>query len=243
MALFHVDFFSNVLGMMMNMDVIIPQGTAPDAKYKTLYLLHGMSDDHTVWQRRTSIERYADAKRIAVVMPTTHLAWYTDTAYGMKYYTYIAKELPKICRDFFPKMSDRREDNFVAGLSMGGYGALKTGLLDSESFSAVGALSSAPDIRGRVGRSLYFKSIFGEDAVGSDNDLYAAAERLAASDKPKPKIYMCCGTEDGLMEENKAFYAHLEKLGFDLKWSEGPGNHEWGFWDRNIKEILDWLDI
>ena len=88
MALLHVNFFSDVLGMCMNMDVILPQqtknqigmkGTRKDGKIPTLYLLHGMSDDHTIWQRRTSIERYVSEMGIAVVMPTTHLGWYTNT--------------------------------------------------------------------------------------------------------------------------------------------------------------------
>ena len=110
MALLHVDFFSDVLGMSVNMDVILPQktngqigmeGIAADGKYKTMYLLHGMSDDQTIWQRRTSIERYVSKLGIAVVMPTTHLAFYTDTCYGMRYWTFISEELPGICREFF----------------------------------------------------------------------------------------------------------------------------------------------
>ena len=115
MALLHTDFFSNVLGMCVQMDVILPQRTTGQigmegktrlGKYPTLYLLHGLSDDHTIWQRRTSIERYVADLGIAVVMPCTHRAWYTDTATGMKYWTYISEELPAICRDFFPNMSD-----------------------------------------------------------------------------------------------------------------------------------------
>ena len=110
MALMHVDFFSDVLGMCVNMDVIIPQqtkgqigmeGRGGEGPYKTMYLLHGMSDDQTIWQRRTSIERYVSRLGIAVVMPTTHLAFYTDTTYGMRYWTFISQELPEICREFF----------------------------------------------------------------------------------------------------------------------------------------------
>ena len=91
MALLHVNFFSDVLGMCAEMDVILPQqtsgqigmeGKAADGKYKTMYLLHGLSDDQTIWQRRTSIERYVSGLGIAVVMPTTHLGFYTDTTYG-----------------------------------------------------------------------------------------------------------------------------------------------------------------
>ena len=134
MALLHVDFFSDALGMCTAMDVILPEktrgqigmeGRGAEGKCPTLYLLHGMSDDHTIWQRRTSIERYVADKALAVVMPTTHLGWYTDMYIGYKYWTFISQELPAICRRFFPMMSDRREDTFAAGLSMGGYGAFK----------------------------------------------------------------------------------------------------------------------
>ena len=134
MALLHVNFFSDVLRMSAEMDVLLPQqtngqigmeGRAADGKYKTVYLLHGMCDDQTVWQRRTSIERYVSRLGIAVVMPTTHLGFYTDTTYGMKYWTFLSKELPKVCREFFPRMSEKREDTLAAGLSMGGYGAWK----------------------------------------------------------------------------------------------------------------------
>ena len=145
MALMHVDFFSDVLGMGMGMDVLIPQktnnqigmeGKASGKRYKTVYLLHGMSDDQTTWMRRTSIERYVSSLGIAVVMPTTHLGFYTDTLYQMKYWTFISKELPSICREFFPQMSERREDTLAAGLSMGGYGAWKLGLGASDNFGA-----------------------------------------------------------------------------------------------------------
>ena len=154
MALLHVNFFSDVLGMATSMDVILPEqtagqigmeGKASDKLYPTLYLLHGMSDDHTIWQRRTSIERYVSDMGIAVVMPTTHLGWYTDMAQGNRYWTFISEELPAKCLSFFKNMSDRREDTFAAGLSMGGYGAFKLGLRCPDRFSAVASLSGGLD--------------------------------------------------------------------------------------------------
>ena len=192
MALLHVDFFSDVLGMCAEMDVILPEqthgqigmeGKRGDGKYPVLYLLHGMSDDHTIWQRRTSIERYAADYGIAVVMPSTQLGWYTDMYMGHKWWTYISQELPAICRSFFPYMSDKREDTFAAGLSMGGYGALKCGLLAPDTFSAVASLSGGVDaadcadaVPGDPHAQLW-EDIFGpKDQIrGSDNDLFAVA--------------------------------------------------------------------
>ena len=258
MALLHVNFFSNVLGMCMNMDVILPQktegqigmeGNAPESyTYPTLYLLHGMSDDHTIWQRRTSIERYANDAGIAVVMPTTHLGWYTDMKHGLKYFTFIAKELPQICREFFPRMSPKREDTFVAGLSMGGYGALKCGLACPETFSKVGALSSGimfdPEDDGSKRRhSELFYNVFGEfeDGIGSENDLFHLAKVRVESDGPKPEIFQWCGTDDFLYESNIHFRDYMAEIGYPVTYSEGPGGHSWDKWDEQIQNVLKWM--
>lgn len=254
MALFHVDFSSSALGMCVQMDVILPQrptgmigitDNAPEGKYPTLYLLHGMSDDHTIWQRRTSIERYVADKGIAVVMPCCHLAWYTDMYRGQKYWTYIAEELPAICRQFFPNMSDRREDTWAAGLSMGGYGAMKFGLRAPETFSKVASLSGGLDavtIASKLGERSFWEDVFGpaDRIEGSFNDLFAAAAEL--KDSPlRPEVYMWCGTEDFLYDQNVKMRDHLRALGYDLTYEESPGDHQWKYWDAKIQTILDWL--
>lgn len=259
MALMHVQFFSDVLGMSMDMDVILPQqtngqigmeGKAAGGQYKTMYLLHGMSDDQTIWQRRTSIERYVSKLGIAVVMPTTHLAFYTDTTYGMKYWTFISQELPRICREFFPRMSDKKEDTLAAGLSMGGYGAWKLGLGASDTFGAAASLSGALDIVGDYERNMrenpalhpLFTGIFGsrEQLEGSDNDILALADRLIAQKKELPRLYAWCGTEDFLYEGNLKAWAHVKKLGYDLTCRESAGDHQWKYWDEKIRDVLCW---
>ncbi len=260
MALLHVNFFSEVLGMCMNMDVILPQrtngqigmkGNRKDGKYPVLYLLHGMSDDHTIWQRRTSIERYVSELGIAVVMPTVHLSFYTDMKYGLRYWEFISRELPSICREFFPNMSDRREDTYAAGLSMGGYGALKLGLGASETFGAVACLSGALDMatelkKGAINdESGVFRNVFGtvEETENSNNDLMALAAKLKESGKPLPKVYIWCGTEDFLYEHNVTAKKRLEELGYDLTYEESPGDHQWNYWDEKIQTVLQWLPL
>lgn len=259
MALLHVDFFSDVLGMSTSMDVILPQqtngqigmeGKGAGGRYKTVYLLHGMSDDHTIWQRRTSIERYVSKLGIAVVMPTTHLGFYTDTTYGMNYWTFISKELPRICREFFPQMSDQKEDTLAAGLSMGGYGAWKLGLGASETFGAAAALSGALDIVEDVKRNNrdnkhlipLFLGIFGdiEKLKGSENDLFALADKLAAEQKELPRLYAWCGTEDFLYEGNLKAWEYVKKLGYDLTCEQSAGDHQWKYWDAKIQDVLRW---
>ena len=133
MALIQCVFFSDVLGMSHSMNVILPQkakgivgmkSRASEGKHPTILLLHGLTDDHTVWCRRTSIERYVSDMGLAVIMPAVHRSFYTDIQNAGQYWTFISEELPVIARRFFP-LSARRENNFVAGLSMGGYGAFK----------------------------------------------------------------------------------------------------------------------
>ena len=136
MAFFQVNFFSPTLGFNTDIDVFIPTPNSDEVlnkkkseyfqknrKYQVLYLLHGLSDDDSIWLRRTSIERYATEKGIAVVMPTTFRGWYIDTPAG-KYYSYIGEELPRRVAEFFPAISQARADTYVAGLSMGGYVAM-----------------------------------------------------------------------------------------------------------------------
>ena len=259
MALMHVNFFSETLGMCAEMDAIIPQavngqigmsGVADGGPYQTLYLLHGMSDDHTIWQRRTSIERYATDLGIAVIMPSTQLGWYTDMYHGLKWWSFISIELPRICRKFFP-LSDKREDNFAAGLSMGGYGAVKLGLGAGEAFSNVATLSGGLDMYSimsepefDVGFGEFWLNVFGpsDKFKGGCNDLFALAERRKDAGM-MPRIYQWCGTEDFLYKQNISFRDHVRALGYDLTYEEGPGDHQWKYWDDKIQRVLEWLPI
>lgn len=262
MALLHVNFFSDVLGKCMSMDVILPQrtkeqigmeGVVKEGKYPTLYLLHGMSDDETCWLRRTSIERYVSDMGIAVVMPNGDLSWYSNTAYGAKYWTYISEELPAVCREFFPNMSDRPEDTFVVGNSMGGYGAYKLALGKPETFGAAAGLSSGLDIVDVVTRNLkeegtiaaFWESTFGpaESLDTCEDNLLVLAEKLKASGRQLPKLYEWCGTEDFLYEPQKRMVEKLKAMGYDISYHEGPGIHSWTYWDVEIQKILKWLPI
>lgn len=251
MAFFDCKFFSEALGMQTEAYVVLPQknlngeiGTAalaPDGKYKCLYLLHGLSDDHTIWMRRTSVERYASKYGIAVVMPCGAKSFYTDMKHGMNYYTFIAKELPARMCEFF-NISSAREDNYVAGLSMGGYGALKIALRENDSFCAGAGFSSAIDMDARRFRDV-MAPIFGDDddyTVPDEDNLFTLA-RMKAGEKNKPRLFMGCGTEDGLLEENIRFRDTLDSLGYDLTYRQSKGTHCWEFWDEYIQYALEWM--
>lgn len=247
MALLHVDCFSRTLGMCVQLDVILPQETKGQIgmtgkggrNYPTLYLLHGLSDDHTIWQRRTSIERYVSDMGMAVVMPSTARCWYTDSPSG-KYFSYVADELPEICREFFPNMSPAREDTYIAGLSMGGYGAFKIAMSRPERFSMAASLSGVMDVS-IYGDRPEHRHIFGDTIRGTENDLFMLSEKLKSDGKPIPKLFQWCGTEDALYQCNVKMREHLIGLDYPLVYSESHGSHSWDHWDREIQNVLRWI--
>lgn len=243
MALLQCQFHSSALEIAVSVNVILPENI--EGPLSTLYLLHGLSDDHSIWLRRTSIERYASGLQLAVVMPAVNRSFYTDMAYGAKYWTFVSEELPARMRAMFP-LSAAREYNFAAGLSMGGYGATKLGLSHPDRYAAVASLSGAMDI-GRRGKEWPndYVAIFGDknyDVQGTVSDLFALADQVAASGT-SPLLYQCCGTEDFLYEDNVRFREHARALSLPLTYEEGPGEHEWGYWDAHIQRVLAWLPL
>ena len=257
MALMQCSFFSESLGMCTSANVIVPQptlgqigleGKGSPVGCPVLYLLHGLSDDHSIWLRRTSIERYATAFGIAVVMPNGYRSFYTDQVKtNIKYWQYISDELPKLINGFF-KFSQKREDTFVAGLSMGGYGAMKLAFNKPETFAAAGCFSSvvrpwqfvdvAPAMKAEL------QCLFGDDPaanVGTLNDPIAMSEKQLKAGIPLTEVYQACGTEDFLYSENQILREHLTAIGYPFTYHEEPGTHEWGFWDRQVLAYLNWL--
>ncbi|MFS8479827.1 MAG: alpha/beta hydrolase family protein [Micromonosporaceae bacterium] len=256
MALVRCDFFSEVLGLGTSMTVILPQrtsaqvgmaGSAPSGEAPTLYLLHGLSDDDTTWLRRTSIERYVAPLGLAVVMPQVGRSFYTDEAHGNRYWTFLSEELPQLCREFF-RLSDRRSDTFVAGLSMGGYGAVKWAFRHPGRFAAAASLSGALDIAARLRAARQpderrlFHTVFGDRPVqGSADDPLALLADADPADLPA--LYVCCGTEDFLYRDNVRFAEAARARGIPVTVEFGPGDHDWAYWDRKIQDVLAWLPL
>lgn len=249
------DFFSSSLAMSTSMVVLMPQDapgqigmggsdTTREGGVPVLYLLHGLSDDCTIWERRTAIERYAAELGIAVVMPEVRRSFYTDEAVGEKYWTFVAEELPQLVAETF-RVSTDPADTFVAGLSMGGFGAFKLALNHPERFAAAASLSGVVDVAaldlsehaGHLGRRLFD----GRTIAGTADDL----PQLLRSADPSvlPRLYLACGTEDGLIDQNRAFIDLAEERGVDLTVSLTPGGHSWDLWDAEIQRVLAWLPI
>lgn len=256
MALIRCDFFSEALQLSTTMTVVLPQATSTQigmtgvvgaaGRHPTLYLLHGLSDDDSIWLRRTSIERYVAPLGLAVVMPQVHRSFYADQVHGGRYWTFLSEELPALAQSFFP-LSPRREDTFVAGLSMGGYGALKWALRTPQRFAAAASLSGALDLAdGSLRRDLpdLYRTTFGDGPVaGTPDDLLWLLDRAGASGADLPALYLACGTEDPLLGQNQSFLASAEASGIPVTVDLGPGEHEWGYWDDRIQDVLAWLPL
>ena len=252
MALMQVHSFSEALKVQTTVYVIMPepvQGIGVEAAGKAeppkvLYLLHGYSDDHSIWLRRTSVERYAAAHNLAVVMPAVNHSFYCNEVMGERYWDYVAQELPTVMHRFF-RLSDKPEDTFVAGLSMGGYGAMKLALSFPERFGAAASFSGAVDIaeRSSVRASAEQTRIFGDvtKIPGSENDLFHLLEKNAKAPH-KPRLYVSCGTADFLYHQHQKFVPAAKDAGWDVTaYEEADVGHEWGFWDREIAKFIPWM--
>jgi len=259
MAYSECHFFAKTLGVSTSMNVLLPQpaasgqvgmkGSFKRDAYPVLYLFHGWSDDETIWMRRTSIERYAAELGLIVVMPRVELSYYQNMATGMRFWDFISEELPGLCGQWFP-VSSKRGDTFAAGLSMGGYGAFRLGLSCPERYSAVASLSGALNLNGGLSewkadpaRRPKLEAIWGMDFQGfdKDSDLLFLAGQLSNTDKNNTRFYQWCGTEDFLYADNQRFREHADKEGLNLTYREGPGDHSWEHWDREIQGVLSWM--
>ena len=248
------DFTSSALTLATSMTVILPEPAATDGvpsaaggPVPVLYLLHGISSDSSSWLRYTSIERYVEPLRLAVVMPQVHRSYYTDEAYGGRYWTFLTRELPQLVKSWFP-VSTQRDDTFVAGLSMGGYGALKWALREPSRFAAAASLSGALDVaspstgRFRPEDPRMFARIFGTDPIaGSQEDLLTLVARADPAELPRLGVW--CVTEDGSLRATRAFVEASRAAGVQLDVDLSPGDHDWAYWDATIQSVLAWLPL
>ena len=263
MALIQANFMSRSLLRTVTINVILPvdkfsfaDGKLQDhTPFKTLYLLHGILGNYTDWVSGTRIQRWAEEKNLAVVMPSGENGFYLDQeAQGNFYGRFIGEELVEITRKMFP-LSAKREDTFLGGLSMGGYGAIRNGLKYHDTFGYIIAFSGALHILEEPEDAdnpfqAYVESSFGDlrEAAKSDKNPRVLIQELAKKKRENenfslPEIFMACGTEDGLLGVNRLYHALFEENGFAVKYYESPGGHEWDFWDAYIKKALNWLPL
>ena len=264
MSVMQCNFYSKTLNYFVDVTVYIPSlhnGAAmmvpleevhKPRQYKALYLLHGMLDDHSCWMRWSRLEEYAEEKQIAVIMPSGRNSFYVNNVHGGDYFDFIQYELPMWAEANFPLLTGR-ENRFIAGLSMGGYGALRHGLASPDRYAAIGAFSPACDIIGLgsvvqaagMGDMIDYESIYGgiDKIAGTDNDLYALMDRCKEKGAPLPKIYLGCGTDDFIVYGATAkFQAVMKEKGYDVTYVEYPGEgHTWSVWDPCVKAFLEMI--
>lgn len=258
MALIQVNFVSSALQRTVPLQVILPvdklspDGTLPsEKKFKTLYLLHGFLGNYTDWVSGTRIQRWAEEQDLAVVMPSGDNAFYVDRPdTGNCYGQFIGQELVEITRRMFP-LSRRREDTFIGGLSMGGFGAMRNGLKYHDTFGAIISFSGVLELLKVIPSSVsqrmdmeFEEGLFGdlEQAAVSDKNPIWLVKELAGTPN-LPHIYIACGTEDHLLSHSRNFRDLLMEKGYCVTYEEGPGGHDWDFWDTYIKKALDWLPL
>ena len=253
MAFLQIQFFSSALNVASTVNVIMPEpnqgigirSSGEENLPKVLYLLHGYSDDHSIWMRRTSVERYAAAHQLAVIMPAVNHSFYCNEVHGERYWDYVSEELPATMHRFL-KLSTAPEDTFVAGLSMGGYGAMRLALTYPERFGAAASFSGAVDITGMVTRHSKdgtAERIFGDkkSLKGTEVDTLYLMQKNRNAPK-KPWLYVSCGTADFLYGSHLPFVKALKDNGWDVtNWEEPDAIHEWGFWDREIRKFIDFI--
>ncbi|MBW3622612.1 MAG: esterase family protein [Armatimonadetes bacterium] len=239
MSFCQVNFFSPSLRKMMAMNIVLPESADLEGPFAVFYLLHGLSDDHSAWMRRTSIERYAQDYPLLVVMPDGGRSFYTDAVEGPAYESYMIRDvIGFVDRHFRTKAT--REGRAIGGLSMGGYGALKLALKHSDLFCSVNSHSGAPGFARRnldPEKDAEFLRILGPNAAGGPEDIFALAERAERS--TLSTIRIDCGTEDFLLEDNREFHAHLERIGIPHEYEEHPGAHNWAYWDTHVRTALE----
>jgi S-formylglutathione hydrolase FrmB len=241
MPLCDVHWFSSVLQKHVGAHVILPEVGEPP--FATYYLLHGLSDDHTGWTRRTRIESYARDLPLIIVMPDGFRGFYTDNAEGPAYSRYIADELLAFVERNFPAKPTRTA-RCIGGLSMGGYGAFRTALAHPDRYASANSHSGALlyGARNAIRDSSPLtpteqRHIFGPAPAGSDHDLLALAKRARQSG-PLPELLLDCGTEDHLLGDSRAVHEGLTRLGIAHEYREFPGAHDWDYWDAHVRDAL-----
>lgn len=257
MAVLSCDIFSKSLKMGTSLKVILPQDKQPKPiKPVVLYLLHGLSDNCSAWLNHTTIYNYAMDRNIAIIMPEVQRSFYHDMKYGHKYFEYITVELPQLVKSLFG-LDTSKSNSFIAGVSMGGFGALKAGLTYPEKYNGVAAFSSAIDFIENIKKvqesspdddliNEDFKACFGENLeVPESCNLFKLAEDMVEktnNDKRQtPKIILTCGYNDFLYEQNKRFIKKLKDLQVNHLYSEWDGEHNWLFWEQSLPLAFDYL--
>jgi putative tributyrin esterase len=240
-----VQFRSNLVGKTLPYGVVLPPGygliTSRQTRYPVLYLLHGWKGNYNSWAKETGLMQYAAAYQMIIVTPYGENGWYTDSANvpSDQYESYVVRELIADVDSRFRTIAERKGRG-VAGVSMGGYGALKFGLKFPDKFSVAASMSGALDATARTDETSIMQT-FGalDSSVRKSNDLSSLAREFPPNRHALlPYLYLDCGTEDPWLSANRDFAGVLLELKIAHEYRELPGSHVWTHWDEQVQEVL-----
>ncbi len=234
MAFCQLHWFSKVLGKQTTTWVLLPDDLP--GPFAAFYLLHGLSDDHTMWMRRTRIEMYAAGKPLIIVMPDGGKGFYTNHNQGPRWAEHIGAELPGMIEKTFPAIADRN-GRHIGGLSMGGYGALRVALEYSDRFSSANSHSGSL-LFGTKPQTIPDRMLMvGSEPAGSSHDLLVLA-RQAQKAGNLPRLRIDCGVDDFLIEDNRQLHRSFNEADIPHQYEEFPGAHTWDYWDLHVREAM-----
>ncbi|MDR3311332.1 MAG: hypothetical protein LBS90_08320 [Oscillospiraceae bacterium] len=260
MAWLQINHKSNALHGNVTLNVVIPAEPPmfprQRADFKTVYLLHGITGDNTDWLLNTDAAALAQAADTCFVFISGGNGYYIDSAAGGAYSEYVGREVVEFTRRLLP-LSPKRGDTTLAGYSMGGYGALYNGLKHFETFGHIIALSAADGISNAVASGdapnqygftrAFYRALYGSDeaiAALPQSEYFVA--NLAARVLPEAKakglpldLYFACGWNDFLAPVNRELKSRFDATGFPHFYEEGPGGHEWAFWQKFLRRGLE----
>lgn len=261
MAIMSVTYLSACLKRYVEFKVILPieNTSQPQISYKdkpelfkTVYLLHGFSGNSNDWLVNTRIRKIASDRNIAIIMPSGENSFYVDHEdRQLLYGSFIGDELVKVTRKMFP-LSNKREDTWIAGLSMGGFGSVLVGSQFADTFGGIISLSGGfviddilspePPAYLQTNSRAYYESVFGNlsELKGSHKDPLAMAVK-AHKQRNFPLLYMACGVDDYIFKSCEAMKNDLTSQGVKVHWVADEGVHDWVFWDKYIEKSIDWM--
>jgi S-formylglutathione hydrolase FrmB len=251
MGNFKGNFYSTALKMTTQINVIFPERSNDvdpviEGEPRVLLLLHGLSGNHDEWLRFSKIEYYAKKYNFVIILPEVQRSFYSNTSYGVNYFDYVADELLEICGKWF-RINTERDNVFIAGESMGGYGAVRIGLSRPDKFAGIASLSGVLDYESftaMIRENSWPDMKANEIDVLDDKDTPIELGVRLAHDKNRPKLIQLCGTEDFLYKGNQKFRKALDEAGYGHMYKEGPGDHEWPYWDKAIQyAFMYFLDL
>ena len=255
MGLFRGEFYSQKLRMTTQLYVIFPDPSNDvtplwTGEPRVLYLLHGLAANASEWTRFSKIEYYAKKYNFIVIMPEVQRSFYCTARYGPDYFGYVADELSELCKTWF-RLPEARASTFIAGESMGGYGAVKVALRRPERFAACASLSGVMDYAAMVERvrkgewpdvlSQELDALHGTGMPPDPQEDLFQLLRDRANDPGRPGLLQICGTEDFLYADNLRFRDAARAAGYGHTYLEWAGEHAWPFWDVAIQRAFQYF--